>query len=346
MDALVSIVLPVYNVEKYLDRCMESVINQTYQHLEILLIDDGATDSCPQKCDVWAQKDRRIRVIHKENAGLGMARNTGIGQASGEYICFFDSDDYVEPDTVEACVAAARENEAELVVFGHSDVTPEGECLQTHVPHPYKPCFSGEEITSTLLPMSLYADQKTGEDWETVLSACNKLYSMAVIRKTGWRFVSEREIISEDFYSLTELHGHLRKVYVLDRVFYHYTVNNASLSRSYKADRFDKIKSFYESMVTLSKRMELEAVLDQPIKAVTFALIIGAMKLAVVSGLSFRQRRGELGRMIKDDFLQSLVRTTDYSGVGMPKKLLYKAIKNRLVLLCYFFVYLRNKRNT
>ena len=86
---LVSVVLPIYNVEKYLDRCIESVINQTYKNLEILLVDDGSPDSCPQKCEEWAKKDERIKVIHKTNAGLGYARNTGIENASGEYICFF-----------------------------------------------------------------------------------------------------------------------------------------------------------------------------------------------------------------------------------------------------------------
>lgn len=85
---LVSIVLPIYNVEKYLDRCIESVINQTYRNLEILLVDDGSPDDCPQKCEEWAKKDGRIKVIHKANAGLGYARNTGIENASGEYICF------------------------------------------------------------------------------------------------------------------------------------------------------------------------------------------------------------------------------------------------------------------
>lgn len=83
---LVSIVLPIYNVEKYLDRCIESVVRQTYNNLEIILVDDGSPDGCPQKCDEWAKKDKRIKVIHKNNAGLGYARNTGIENASGEFL--------------------------------------------------------------------------------------------------------------------------------------------------------------------------------------------------------------------------------------------------------------------
>ena len=87
---LVSVVLPIYNVEKYMDRCINSIINQTYKNLEIILVDDGSPDNCPQKCDDWGIKDSRIKVVHKKNAGLGMARNTGIENATGDYICFID----------------------------------------------------------------------------------------------------------------------------------------------------------------------------------------------------------------------------------------------------------------
>lgn len=345
MNELVSVVLPIYNVEKYLDRCINSIVSQTYYNLEIILVDDGSPDNCPLICDEWAKKDSRIKVIHKVNEGLGMARNTGIDNATGEYICFFDSDDYIEPDTIEVCVTAANENNAELVVFGHDDVTPELVILREHIPHPPKKLFLGEEIKNTLLPISVYSNLKTGEDWNMVMSSWNKLYSMDVIRRSGWRFASEREIISEDFYSLTELYGYLKSVYVLDRVFYHYTVNNSSLSRSYRSDRFERIKCFYEAMVALCEKMGIGDVMDQPVKGVTFGITIGAMKLIVASDLGFQRRYSELKRIIKDDFLQELIKGTDYSGAGLQKKLLYRAAKYKQVLLCFLLVYLKNKRD-
>lgn len=345
MKELVSVVVPIYNVEKYLNRCIRSIVSQTYSNLEIILVDDGSPDNCPQICDEWAEKDSRIIVVHKKNEGPGRARNTGIDHANGTYICFFDSDDYIEPDTIEACVEAARENNAELVVFGHDNVTPDMHLLGTHIPNPSKKMFFGEEIITTLLPNSLYSNLKTGEDWNMVMSSCDKLYSMDVIKRSGWRFASEREIFSEDFYSLTELYGYLDRVYVIDRVFYHYTVNQSSLSRSYRADRFERIKPFYEAMISLSERMAIRNVMDQSIKGVTFGFIIGAMKQLVASDLGFKKRYAELRKIIKDSFLQELVRGTDYSGVGVQKKLLYKAAKYKLVLLCFLFIYLKNKRN-
>ena len=346
MNKLVSVVLPIYNVEKYLDRCISSVANQTYKNLEIILVDDGSPDSCPEICDLWAEKDGRVKVIHKENQGLGMARNTGIDNASGEYICFFDSDDYIEPDTIESCVSVADEFGAELVVFGHDDVTPEGVWRKSNIPNPPKSFYSGEEVQRVLLPNSLYENLSTGENWNMVMSAWNKMYSMEAIKNTGWRFASEREIISEDFYSLTEFYGKIKSVYVIDKVFYHYVVNNSSLSRSYKADKFERFKHFYITMNSLSEALGLEDVLEQSVKGVTFGMIIGIMKLLVGAEFSFSERYRELKKMIKDEFVQNLVRQTDYSSAGLQKKLLYSATKYRLVFLCFLLVYLKNKRES
>lgn len=103
---LISIIVPVYKVEKYIDRCVESIINQTYKNIEIILVDDGSPDNCPKICDEWAKKDKRIRVIHKENRGVSSARNVGIDVAKGKYIGFVDSDDYIEKEMYEMLVRA------------------------------------------------------------------------------------------------------------------------------------------------------------------------------------------------------------------------------------------------
>ena len=95
----VSVIVPIYNVEKYLDRCVTSIVNQTLHDIEIILVDDGSPDNCPQMCDEWAERDSRIRVVHKKNEGLGYARNSGMDLARGEYIAFVDSDDYVNENT-------------------------------------------------------------------------------------------------------------------------------------------------------------------------------------------------------------------------------------------------------
>lgn len=111
---------PVYNVEKYIDRCLNTIRNQTLQNIEIILVDDGSLDSCPQKCDEEARHDNRIKVIHKQNEGLGFARNSGLEIARGEYVYFVDSDDYLHNNAIETLYRAAIENNwifALLVLF-------------------------------------------------------------------------------------------------------------------------------------------------------------------------------------------------------------------------------------
>ena len=118
MNPKVSIIVPVYNVEKYLDRCMESLLNQTLKDIEIILVDDGSPDNCPQMCDDYAKKDSRVKVVHKANAGLGYARNSGLDVATGEYVAFVDSDDYVELDMYEQMYEASLNYQVQMVLCG------------------------------------------------------------------------------------------------------------------------------------------------------------------------------------------------------------------------------------
>ena len=113
----ISVIIPVYKVEPFLDACVASVTAQTFSDLEILLVDDGSPDGCPALCDAWAQKDPRVRVIHRENGGLSAARNTGIDAATGQFLAFVDSDDLLEPDTLRRAYEAQRQHDADLVIF-------------------------------------------------------------------------------------------------------------------------------------------------------------------------------------------------------------------------------------
>ena len=114
MSELVSVIVPVFMVERYLDRCIQSIVNQTYSNLEIILIDDGSMDQCPQICDKWVEKDSRIIVIHKDNGGVSRARNTGMEKAKGSYIVFVDSDDYLEPLYIEYLYRALCDTGADI----------------------------------------------------------------------------------------------------------------------------------------------------------------------------------------------------------------------------------------
>lgn len=122
MDSKISVIVPIYKVEKYLNQCIESIVKQTYENLEIILVDDGSPDSCPAICDEWAKKDGRIVVIHQVNAGLPSARNAGLRIASGDFISFIDSDDYIDKSLYKDVLNFFDDNELDIVSFGFYEV--------------------------------------------------------------------------------------------------------------------------------------------------------------------------------------------------------------------------------
>lgn len=118
-NQLISVIVPCYKVEDYLDECVRSIVNQTYKHLEIILVDDGSPDNCPQICDKWSKKDSRIKVIHKQNGGLSSARNAGLDIATGKYVSFIDSDDFIDETFIESLYFNLIQNDADISCCGY-----------------------------------------------------------------------------------------------------------------------------------------------------------------------------------------------------------------------------------
>ena len=129
-NRMISVIIPVYKVEKYLNKCVESVVGQTYTDLEIILVDDGSPDDCPAMCDAWAERDGRIKVIHKPNGGLSSARNAGLAAASGEYVFFLDSDDAISAGCIELLVDAARCDGSDICIANIVRINENGEMLK------------------------------------------------------------------------------------------------------------------------------------------------------------------------------------------------------------------------
>ena len=128
MQDLISVIVPIYKVEAYLDECVQSIISQTHKQLEIILVDDGSPDGCPAMCDAWAEKDSRIRVVHKENGGLSDARNAGIDAATGDYIAFVDSDDWIVPEMYEKMLAALKTENVDICACNILSCFPDRTC--------------------------------------------------------------------------------------------------------------------------------------------------------------------------------------------------------------------------
>lgn len=336
---VVSVVLPIYNVEKYLNRCIKSVINQSYKNLEIILVDDGSPDNCPTLCDEWAKKDNRIKVIHKKNAGLGYARNTGIENATGEYICFWDSDDYVALDTIEKCYRLALKDHADIVTFGFCNVRSNGRTAGSVIPHTDKITYRGEKVQNEFLPDLIGPDTKKGKKTDLWMSAWASFYSLDLIRKAGWRFASEREIISEDIYSLLLLYKNVQCVSVLSEALYFYCENGGSLTHTYREDRYDKIKYFYDQCEKAVVECGYKDDVKDRIAYPYLSNVIAALKMIAISdGNDDAQKRKLIYDIISDPHIQSVLRKTDLTRETRIRKLLLYSIKRKQFGLCYLMI--------
>ena len=211
MQDLVSIIVPIYKVEQYLERCIESIVNQTYKNIEIILVDDGSPDQCPKICDEWAKKDSRIKVVHKQNGGLSDARNAGLEIATGKYVVFIDSDDYIHLQFVEALYKTAQEQNADIVSCEYEKVVDE----------------KTENWTKEYLIQDIKAKQVSTDCWEeTKIYAWNKLYAKELFDKIRFPYGK----IHEDVGVWWELMDKAKKICKVEHVLYFYYENPAGIT--------------------------------------------------------------------------------------------------------------------
>lgn len=209
MKTLITIVVPVYNVEKYLNKCVESIVNQTYENLEIILVDDGSPDNCPQMCDEWAKKDCRIKVVHKKNGGLSSARNAGIDAMTGDYVLFIDSDDYIELNMAEIMYTNIIKDNYDVCVCNNSHTDKNYNIISTTG---FKgTVLKGDEIIQSFLKTTVFDSSST----------CNKMYKYSVLEKYNLRF-DETIKWGEDYPFNYYYFRVIDKMISIDDVLYHY----------------------------------------------------------------------------------------------------------------------------
>ena len=246
-SVLVSIIVPVYNVENYLGKCVNSLREQTYKNIEIILIDDGSLDHCPQICENIASVDNRIRVVHKANGGLSSARKAGLSVASGDYIMFVDGDDWIDNETVQCCVEIAVKYQTDCVLFSYVR-----EYKDRSLPNPlferdyqFNSVDSENKIHRRLIG-PVQEELRNPHRLDNYSSVCMKLYREDVARKG--KIVSERVVgSSEDtVFNLYALEG-CKNIWYINSCFYHYRKTNIqSLTSQYKSDLVDKWDRLYE----------------------------------------------------------------------------------------------------
>jgi glycosyltransferase involved in cell wall biosynthesis len=229
----VSIIIPVYNAEKYLRQCIDSVIQQTYRDLEIILVDDGSTDNSGKICDEYAIKDSRIKVFHINNSGVSFARNKGIQESSGQYLMFVDSDDYIDLNMVEILISEISQSKSDLVICGYTTVTHEN-----YIKSQCKKAFlKGKKEISNYIIKNYHPGY--------INSPCNKLYRKDLIK----HYFDENQSLGEDLLFNIDYLKSVNSINCINDCLYYYRrENNESLSLRYRSDLL-KLRTYKSSSV-------------------------------------------------------------------------------------------------
>ncbi len=218
MKRKLSIIVPIYNVEAYLEECVNSLIGQTYQNLEIILVNDGSTDRCGEICDQFSRKYSNIKVVHQSNKGLPHARNAGLDIATGDYIGFIDSDDTIHRDMYQTLISAAEQTSADMAVCNCSIFNKNG-----------VKAISQRFGAKTMA----YADGEGLQWYDYAMdSACTKVYKHEIIKNFELRFEDKSIVAQEDFWFLIRYCSHISRIVSVPDAFYQYRERGSSISRS------------------------------------------------------------------------------------------------------------------
>lgn len=309
----VSVVVPVYNVEKYLSRCVESLLNQTLDGVEVILVDDESPDNCPRLCDELALKHENVKVVHKKNGGLGFARNSGVEVAEGEYVAFVDSDDYVERNMMETLYGVCKSDNLDVVFSEFNADEYPGFRV---VPHKER-LYQNDEIENLKLDF-IGAEPEYTSSIKYEPSACKGLYSLSLIKNNGIRFLSEREFISEDVLFNLEVLNASKRVKLVPFQFYHYCLNGDSLTHTYRADRWEKQCKMITTLEKFRSYFSDAVAFDYRLTRTSMAYFRMATNIELHRGqISWVQKYRSVKKMLNEPILQE--RLGVYPIYKLPK---------------------------
>ncbi|UMB60335.1 glycosyltransferase [Lutibacter sp. A80] len=342
MNKYLSVIVPVYNVEDYLHKCIDSIINQTFHHLEIILVNDGSTDTSAQICDNYAKKDTRIKVIHQSNAGVSVARNKGIEIAMGEYITFIDSDDFIEEDFIETLYTTSKKNNLDIVISNfHKE--------QEEIINERKSNFSTTkvfdrlEIQEKIIPFFLKEDGLN--------SCCNKIYKADLIKNNAINFPIGITNGEDALFNL-QCFNKATKVQFINYAGYYYREVTGSATRNILNKDYFKIaldvynfKHVKAYKLTLS---EIEATKLKSIRFVTTIVSLIHIYLQSNAEIPFKQRFLYVKNMISNKQVQDVLHknwTELKINKGNYQKLLLYCMKIKSMAGLFILTAYSNIRN-
>lgn len=333
MKPAISVIIPVYRVEKYIHRCIDSVINQTIRNIEIILIDDGSPDKCGEICDEYARRDSRISVIHKGNEGLSLTRNAGIKQAKGKYIAFLDSDDYIEPNMYETLYQQAEILEAEIVYCNSIKEDINGEC-KILADFNTVSVFTDNEIEEIA---KSFLTNKTLLQKLLLVTVWHGIYLTSTIKQHNIQFINERMIPSEDKIFHLSLLKHVHKVVFLPEVLHHYCMNGQSICHTFRYDKYEGWKREREKSLEYFNKPDMIQIINSTFVNQTYGYIIFMQKQ---HHLSFKEKYNRIAEILRDPICIKINQTIRYKHLSKKSSILHFLGSRRQTTFVFVLSYL------
>lgn len=322
---MVSIIIPVYNVEKYIDRCMRSVVDQTYKELEIILVDDGSTDDSGRKCEKWVMHDPRIKVYHKSNGGLMSAWKYGVEKSSGDYIGFVDSDDWIDSDMYETLLRHIEAQQADLALCGIVKDFEDGKASEKETILLNKAVYSRAEIVKEIYPMAICCGQ-TGSRGISP-NRVTKLFKRWLIVDV-MRDCPDDVSIGEDLVTTVSAITRCSRLCVIhDFHPYHYRINSESMIQKYSDAKYGKIKSLNSALkaVNIQNGMVFTDQIANDYIKVLFETIEQEILL---SHYPYSKLKADIKRETASEFFSDNLQKLDRRKLGYKEKLYLHLIRS------------------
>lgn len=326
----VSVIIPVFNVLDYFDKCVLSIVNQTLTDIEIILVDDGSSDGSGHKCDEWAAKDPRVRVVHKQNEGQSIARNTGLYIATGEYVAFVDADDYIEPNTYEEMYWRCKANQLDMAYFTYDRVDEKGHRVFNPNLNRVTELFSSPQEVSYLF---LNLVGRTPQDYHYpsyTTSASMSLYKRSIIEKHNIRFVNVREIASEDLIFSLNFLLYAKNAACYPDVFYHYLVNTSSTTTTYNDKKYERMFRCLQEVESICKENYNEETYLPHFLSQILRIYKITMKYEAISNNPLRRRIQRIKEKCGSPWLKILYKSPFTSMYSVRERFYIKCMQYRL----------------
>lgn len=337
-NPLISVIIPVYNVEKYLSQCLDSVINQTYPNLEVICINDESTDGSLDILNRFAKYDHRIQVIEKQNEGVSCARNVGLQSAHGEYIMFVDADDWMEMDTCEKALVAMLDNEADIIMWSY--VSEYGTSKSPKTIFSDNCVFEKQEILNRLHRRFIGIvgeEMKHPELADAICPVWGKLYKRSLIVQSGATFIDLAEIGTyEDGMFNLETFFYANKVVYLNRCLYHYRRSNTtSVTSAYREELLGLWQNLYQKMEQHIQEKKLPAIYNEALQNRIALSLLGLGLNIVGSNHGIGKKIALLRNILTNERYKAAYKALDCSFFPIHWKVFYGFAAHRFVFGVY-----------